>query len=94
MAGLAKELVEIESPSKDAAGIAAVASRLAVELEALGLRVERAQVDGGGPILRAASEAGGARPVMLLGHLDTVWPQSVARQAEDGRFLLSFPNWV
>jgi glutamate carboxypeptidase len=74
MAGLVKELVEIESPSTDAAGVAAVASRLAPELEALGLRVERALVDGGGPVLRAASEADGARPVMLLGHLDTVWP--------------------
>jgi glutamate carboxypeptidase len=76
MAALLKELVEIESPSTDAAGVAAVASRLAGELEAAGLRTERAPVDAAaaGPILRAASEAGGSRPVMLLGHLDTVWP--------------------
>jgi glutamate carboxypeptidase len=76
MAALLKELVEIESPSTDAAGVAAVASRLAAELEAAGLRTERAPVDAAaaGPILRAASEAGGSRPVMLLGHLDTVWP--------------------
>ena len=80
MAGLVKELVEIESPSTDAAGVAAVASRLALELQALGLRVELAPVDGGGPILRAASEAVGARPVMLLGHLDTVWPLGTLAQ--------------
>lgn len=74
MAALLQELVEIESPSTDAGGVAALAERLARELEPLGLAVERAPVAGGGPILRAAGGAAGARPVMLLGHLDTVWP--------------------
>jgi glutamate carboxypeptidase len=74
MVALVKELVEIESPSTDAAGVAAVAARLAPELEAVGLRAERVPVDGGGPILRASTRAGAARPVLLLGHLDTVWP--------------------
>jgi len=75
MVVLLQELVEIESPSTDAAGVAAVAARLAPELDALGLRVEEAAVEGGGPILRAANGAGASRPVMLLGHLDTVWPR-------------------
>jgi glutamate carboxypeptidase len=75
MVVLLQELVEIESPSTDAAGVAEVAARLAPELEGLGLRVERAPVEGGGPILRAATEPGASRPVMLLGHLDTVWPR-------------------
>jgi glutamate carboxypeptidase len=74
MADLVKELVEIESPSSDAAGVAAVASRLGVELEALGLRVEPAPVAGSGPVLRAGTAPAAARPVLLLGHLDTVWP--------------------
>jgi glutamate carboxypeptidase len=74
MVALLQALVEIESPSTDPAGVAAVAARLARELGPLGLAVERAPVVGGGPILRAANGPGGRRPVMLLGHLDTVWP--------------------
>src|SRR5262249_5977691 len=36
----------------------------------LGLAVELLPVEGAGPVLRARR---GTRPVMLLGHLDTVW---------------------
>ncbi|PYQ01804.1 MAG: peptidase M20 [Acidobacteria bacterium] len=77
MAALLEELVAIESPSTDPAGVAELARRLARELEPLGLQVELLPVAGAGPILRArAPRAGetGPRPVMLLGHLDTVWP--------------------
>lgn len=70
---LLQELVEIESPSSHAAGVSAVAERLVPELESVGLRVERDPVQGAGPILRADNGTAG-RPVMLLGHLDTVWP--------------------
>jgi glutamate carboxypeptidase len=73
MAALLRELVEIESPSTDAAGVLALARRLAPELEALGLRVELLPVANAGPVLRARTAAAG-RPIMLLGHLDTVWP--------------------
>lgn len=73
MEGLLRELVEIESPSTDPAAVARLAERLARELEASGLSAERLPVAGGGPVLRAASPGPGA-PVMLLGHLDTVWP--------------------
>lgn len=73
MVALLRELVEIESPSSDPAGVAALAARLCRELMGLGLRVEQVPVAGAGPILRAQSEGDG-RPVMLLGHLDTVWP--------------------
>src|SRR5262245_42434495 len=77
MAALLRELVEIESPSSSAAGVAALAERLAPELEALGLRAELLPVDGAGPMLRARSGEG--RAVMLLGHLDTVWPLGTLR---------------
>jgi glutamate carboxypeptidase len=70
---LLQELVAIESPSTHAAGVSAVAERLVPELESVGLRVERDPVQGAGPILRAHNGTAG-RPVMLLGHLDTVWP--------------------
>jgi glutamate carboxypeptidase len=71
---LLRELVEIESPSGDALGVTAVAERLGRELEAVGLTLDPIPVPGAGPILRARSHAPG-RPVMLLGHLDTVWPR-------------------
>ena len=77
MAALLEELVAIESPSTDPAGVAELARRVARELEPLGLRVELLPVAGAGPILRAhvpAPAGAGPRPVMLLGHLDTVWP--------------------
>ncbi len=75
MAALLGELVAIESPSTDPAGVAGLARRLARELEPLGLQVELLPVARAGPILRARTpSADGTRPVMLLGHLDTVWP--------------------
>jgi glutamate carboxypeptidase len=85
MVGLLRELIEIESPSTDPAGVAALAARLAAELTPLGLDVEQVPVAGHGPVLRARTKTvglgqGGRTPtpsagaVMLLGHLDTVWP--------------------
>lgn len=64
---LLRELVELESPTGHSAGLRAVATRVAAELEPFGgeprfvddhLRVELA---GTGP------------PLLLLGHVDTVW---------------------
>jgi glutamate carboxypeptidase len=76
MAGLLAELCQIESPSTDPPAVATLATRLAHETDAVGLTTELVPVLGGGPILRARhpGTAGGAPPVMLLGHLDTVWP--------------------
>ncbi len=70
MTRLLAEITAIESPSSDPAGVAAVARRIEQELSQLGLHGELVPVDGAGPILRARL---GERPVMLLGHLDTVW---------------------
>ena len=79
MAALLSELVDIESPSNHPPGVAALASRLGLELESLDLRVEQLPVTGAGPILRARRE-GASRPILLLGHLDTVWPLGTLAQ--------------
>ncbi len=78
-AALLRELVEIESPSDDPAGVARLAQRLEDELEPLGLRCARLEMPGAGPLLRARGGQADARPVMLLGHLDTVWPLGTLR---------------
>jgi glutamate carboxypeptidase len=77
---LLRELVEIESPTGDTAEIQA---RMCDELTALGARVEErdghlyAELHGQGP------------PLLLLGHVDTVWPRgTLARlpfRVDDGR---------
>jgi glutamate carboxypeptidase len=73
MTALLREIVEIESPSDHAPGVRALAGRLAEPLGALGLQVDQVSVEAAGPVLRARTP-GATRPVMLLGHLDTVWP--------------------
>jgi glutamate carboxypeptidase len=73
MSALLRALVDIESPSTDGRAVTALAERLAKELPGDGMSVERLAVEGSGPILRATTPAGG-KPIMLLGHLDTVWP--------------------
>jgi glutamate carboxypeptidase len=72
MVAMLREFVSIESPSDDAAAVRTFASRVGRELDAIGLQVEQVPVPEAGPVLLARSA--GERPVMLLGHLDTVWP--------------------
>jgi len=76
MTALLAEICEIESPSTDPPAVAALAARLSRDAEEVGLVPELVPVTGGGPILRARGPEppGTVRPVMLLGHLDTVWP--------------------
>lgn len=90
MLSLLRELVEIESPSNEPTAVGALAGRLVGELTASGLAVELRPVPGLGPVLRAALPG---RPpgVMLLGHLDTVWPLGTVGsrrpRAEGDRYL-------
>jgi glutamate carboxypeptidase len=66
---LLRELVEIESPSLSP-GARAVSERVALELEAAGGTVTL--LDGGH--LRAELPGRGGAPLLLSGHVDTVWP--------------------
>jgi glutamate carboxypeptidase len=72
MAGMLRDFVSIESPSDDAGAVSGFAERVGRELAAVGLTLDPVPVSGAGPVMRARSA--GERPVMLLGHLDTVWP--------------------
>jgi glutamate carboxypeptidase len=67
-------LVRVESPSRDAEGVAAVAARLGEGFAAAGARVDVRDGHPHGPSL-VARYGSGARPVMVLGHTDTVWPR-------------------
>jgi glutamate carboxypeptidase len=70
---LLEALVRLESPSDDAAALERCASELARRAAAVGGRVSRTADAGPAPCVRA--EFGQGRPrVLLLGHLDTVWP--------------------
>jgi glutamate carboxypeptidase len=71
-----RELVDVESPS-DCKAAVDDAVRLVAELaEASGGRVKRHKQKRFGDVLevRFGVARGGRKPVLLLGHLDTVWP--------------------
>lgn len=71
-----RRLVELESPSGDEAGLRAVAADFAAQLGALGAEIETVDAPGVGEhvIGRIPGRDPEARPVLVLGHLDTVHP--------------------
>ena len=72
---LLEEWVGMESPSFDADRVNRLGDAVSEELSRLGGRVERLpETDRGDHLLIRFGEQGAERPVMLLGHLDTVWP--------------------
>ncbi len=66
-------LVAIESPTTDKAAVDRCGAELARRLTGLGGAVTRLPLDDAGDIVRAEFGAGDEQ-VLLLGHLDTVWP--------------------
>ncbi|AEF92112.1 peptidase dimerization domain protein [Delftia sp. Cs1-4] len=95
MQGLLHKIVDIDSGSRDEAGILAVAQALRERLEAAGVAVRFEDVPGYGVLLHADvagpdgdGPAEGA-PIYLMGHMDTVFPAgTVARRpfrVEEGR---------
>jgi glutamate carboxypeptidase len=72
MVDLLRRLVEVDSPTADPAGCAAVQQILGAELAALGATVQRGVAADRRPVLLARWDAG--RPgALLLGHVDTVF---------------------
>lgn len=66
-------LVRLESPSDDKAAVDRCAHAVAAELHALGGRVSRIRASTAGDHVRAEFGEGETQ-VLLLGHVDTVWP--------------------
>ena len=90
MQDLLQRVVDIDSGSRDEPGVAAVAGVLRERLEAAGVAVEFVSVTGYGLLLQAQvpGPTEGA-PIMLMGHMDTVYPSGTAARrpfrVEDGR---------
>ena len=78
MIALLEKLVNTDSGSYDKAGVDAVADHLREFLEAEGVACEQFAIDTHGDALRATVPApgqGGNRPILLMGHRDTVFPK-------------------
>jgi glutamate carboxypeptidase len=72
-----RDLVEIESPSDNKQAVDRIAAFLAPKFEALGGRAQLHRSNDFGDSLQidfAGSQAAHRRPVLLLGHYDTVYP--------------------
>jgi glutamate carboxypeptidase len=66
-------LVRLESPSTDKAAVDRCGRELATRLRALGADVELLKQTDRGDHIRARLDGTG-KPILLLGHFDTVWP--------------------
>jgi glutamate carboxypeptidase len=94
MLSLLRKMVEIESPSDDKAAVDRMGSFLAEAFERLGGQVTFYPQEAAGNHLKAdfaggASDGAFGRPVLLLGHFDTVWPMGTLAKMpfyiKDGR---------
>jgi glutamate carboxypeptidase len=81
--GTLKSLVEIETGTGDAEGMAAMARYLDAELSARGGRVERVKPTGGvvGDIIVARWKGSGKGKLLLISHMDTVYQRGALARA-------------
>jgi len=92
IAGTLRALVEVESPSDNKAAVDEAVRRVAGLATDVGGRVELHKQKAFGDVLEArfGTARGGRKPVLLLGHLDTVWPMGTLAKMpwkeKDGRF--------
>lgn len=91
--GRLRSLVEIESPSDDKAAVDRCGEAVAAMASELGGKALRHRQREAGDVLevrfRPPQRVRGSAPVMLLGHLDTVWPLGTLKtmpfRVEEGR---------
>jgi glutamate carboxypeptidase len=90
---LIERLVRVESPSNDKEAVDNCVALVAVHAKALGGRVKLHRQRAYGDVLEARfgpkTKSGSLKPVLLLGHLDTVWPLGTLKtmpcRVADGR---------
>lgn len=80
MLALLQRMVEIESPSDDKAALDRMGEFLAREFEQLGGKISFDQQKEAGNHLKAEFAGAAGKPVLLLGHFDTVWPLGTLAQ--------------
>ncbi len=90
MQTLLQQLVDIDSGSRDEAGVTAVARAIQAHLAAAGIAADLESVPGYGCNLRAGiAGADAGAPIVLGGHMDTVYPRGTVAQRpfriQDGR---------
>ena len=98
--GRLRTLVECESPTEDAAAVNRAMDMVCSWASETGARVVRHPQNGYGDVVELWWDVpGGRKPLMLLGHLDTVWPHGTLanmpwREAADaaGRMRLWGPG--
>lgn len=75
------KLVNIDSGSNSPAGVAAVAEFFDQKYRKMGWQVTKQQFDSSvGPCLEITNQAGAQFDLLLLGHIDTVFPVGTARE--------------
>jgi glutamate carboxypeptidase len=87
-----RDLVRQESPSEDPAAVNAAVTMVEAHARALGGRIRRHRQKSFGDVLelRFGPARSTRKPVLLLGHLDTVWPLGTLKnmpwREENGRY--------
>lgn len=83
-----RELVECESPTGDVSAMADLTTRLSRRLEQIGLATTLHDTPAGSHLV-AAKNLNAGPDIMVLGHVDTVWPRGTLGdqpfRLEDGR---------
>ena len=74
MLAVLKQAVELESPSDNKAAIDRLGGYLKQQFEAVGGRVQFVSQKDAGDHFKAEFPGRPGKPVLLLGHFDTVWP--------------------
>ncbi len=81
MISLLEKIVNIDSGTTNIAGVEAVCGILKQEMEAIGMDVRVIPSEGAGPVLVGEWCCGGAkRPLLFLGHMDTVFEDGKAER--------------
>lgn len=80
MLAIWRHLVQTESGSMDQAGIDAVAQTIQLQMDGLGAVTRRIDMSNAGSMLVSSWGKSNAAPILLLGHMDTVFPKGTAKE--------------